>query len=169
MKIASVWLQQAGASRVVAGLCVAVIVLAVAYVPTPLIADEGPGDAGSTILCDGHEESLPVAVRVLAIPGLKEGDSSMDGGMNIVDAMFVAQYTVGLREFDSYELACADTNDDGEVNIVDAMHIAQYTVDPSGAGGVLYMPLWDATSDVEMLPPDWAPPGAIQPWVGVQK
>jgi len=39
-------------------------------------------------------------VRVTVIPGLMEGDSTMDGHTNIIDAMFVAQYTVGLRSFD---------------------------------------------------------------------
>ena len=56
-------------------------------------------DAPSSIFVQ-HEVSLPTTVRVTVIPGLMEGDSTMDGHTNIIDAMFVAQYTVGLRSFD---------------------------------------------------------------------
>ena len=99
------------------------------------------------------EVTLPVSLRVTAVDGLMEGDSTMDAATNIVDAMFIAQYTVGLRELDEWQMTCADTNDDGVVNIVDAMHIAQYTVDPTGSGGVLYKDLWESGADDAMLPP----------------
>jgi len=78
---------------------------------------------------------------------LIEGDANLDGTTNIIDAMFVAQYTVGLRTLDANQLICADTTDDGATNIVDAMHISQYTVDPNGSAGVLFKPLWEAATD----------------------
>lgn len=46
-----------------------------------------------------------------------------------------------------------ELNDDGVVNIVDAMHVAQYTVDPTGAGGVLFKPLWEEPFDPLTDPP----------------
>lgn len=110
-------------------------------------------NASPTALAPANEVVVPLTVRVTAIPGLMEGDASMDGRTNIVDAMYVAQQTVGMREMDSYELTCADTNDDGQVDIVDAMHIAQFTVDPTGSGGILFTALWEAPQDEGMLDP----------------
>jgi len=47
--------------------------------------------------------------------------------VDIVDALFIAQYTVGLRpSLDCF--AQADVNGDGRVDIVDALFIGQYTV-----------------------------------------
>ncbi len=112
------------------------------------VADEPPA-----ALAPSGEIALPLKVRVTAVPGLMEGDASMDGQTNIVDAMFIAQQTVGLRTLDAYEIECADTNDDGEVNIVDAMLIAQFTVDPTQDGGILFKPLWEEPADNDMLDP----------------
>ena len=78
----------------------------------------------------------------------------MNGCVNILDAMFIAQYTVELRTLNESQLKCADTNDDGNVDILDAMHIAQYTVDPDGSLGVLYKPLWESPADEDMLKPE---------------
>jgi len=82
-----------------------------------------------------------------------EGDVNLDAQTTVVDAMFVAQYTVGLRALDATQLLCGDTTDDGSVNIVDAMHIAQFTVDPEGQGGILFMLLWDPAHDSGLLDP----------------
>jgi hypothetical protein len=54
-----------------------------------------------------------------------KGDVNGDGQVNIVDALFIAQSTVGLRTVNP---VVADVNGDGTVNIVDALFIAQYTV-----------------------------------------
>jgi hypothetical protein len=113
-----------------------------------LVAADAPA-----VIAPSTEAALPLTVRVTTVPGLMEGDASVDGHTNIVDAMFVAQYTVGSRPLDLYEFTCADTNDDGHVDIVDAMHIAQFTVDPTGSGHVLFAPLWDAPHDEGMLDP----------------
>jgi hypothetical protein len=78
---------------------------------------------------------------------LVEGDVNCDGTTNIVDAMYIAQYTVGLRELDADQMICGDTTDDGSVNIVDAMHVAQFTVDPHGTANVLFKPLWESEFD----------------------
>jgi len=60
-------------------------------------------------------------------PPIKTGDTNDDGQVNIVDALLVAQYYVGLDP-DVFVIENADTNCDGSVNIVDALLIAQYYV-----------------------------------------
>jgi endo-1,4-beta-xylanase len=55
------------------------------------------------------------------------GDVNSDGSINIVDALLVAQYAVGLNP-SGFDVSRADTNCDGSVNIVDALLIAQYAV-----------------------------------------
>ena len=121
-----------------------------------VVADEAPKDESSSLCCGSPEIGLPTQVHVLAVPGLMEGDASMDGEANIIDAMFISQFTVGLRDLDTYQLSCADTNDDGQVNIIDAMHLAQYTIDPNGDAGILFEPLWSSGPDDGMLSPDWS-------------
>lgn len=55
------------------------------------------------------------------------GDVNGDGDVNIVDALFIAQNTVGLRP----TLPClseSDVRQNGDADIVDALFIAQFTV-----------------------------------------
>jgi len=61
------------------------------------------------------------------IVGIK-GDVSGDGQVTVVDGLFVAMYTVGIKPLTSTQLAAADVNGDGQVTIVDALFIALYTV-----------------------------------------
>ena len=84
---------------------------------------------------------------------LMEGDVDMNGCVDILDALLIAQYDVGLITLNASQLKCADTTDDGNVDISDAMHIAQYTVDPDGSLGVLRKPLWESPADEDMLKP----------------
>ena len=55
------------------------------------------------------------------------GDVNSKDGINIVDALLIAQFYVGLDPADFDEDA-ADVNADGKINIVDALLIAQYYV-----------------------------------------
>jgi len=55
------------------------------------------------------------------------GDVNGDNVINIVDALMVAQYTVGLSP-NSFTAAAADVNNSNSINIVDALMIAQYYV-----------------------------------------
>ena len=55
------------------------------------------------------------------------GDVNNDNNINIVDALMVAQYYVGLNPAGFYA-ANADVNCDSSVTIVDALMIAQYYV-----------------------------------------
>ena len=67
-----------------------------------------------------------------SLPFLRGDARTVDGIVNIVDAMFIAQYTVGLRtlsELNPVNGASVRYDTPGDtMNIVDAMFIAQYTV-----------------------------------------
>jgi len=56
------------------------------------------------------------------------GDVNGDGAVNIIDALLVAQFYVGLDP-ENFDVDNADTNCDGSINIVDALLVAQYYVD----------------------------------------
>jgi hypothetical protein len=56
-----------------------------------------------------------------------QGDVNDDGTVNIVDALLVAQYYVGL-EPSGFNSSRADVNCNGTIDIVDALRIAQYYV-----------------------------------------
>lgn len=62
----------------------------------------------------------------------QRGDIDGDGDVDIIDAMFGAQYLVGLRPPEDIRLlnmASVNHNDGGYMkNIVDCMYIAQYVV-----------------------------------------
>jgi lysophospholipase L1-like esterase len=55
------------------------------------------------------------------------GDVNTDNDVNIVDALLVAQYYVGLNP-QNFNKAAADINSDGSINIVDALVVAQIYV-----------------------------------------
>lgn len=55
------------------------------------------------------------------------GDVDGNGAVNIIDALKVAQYSVGL-DVPGFDAGLADVNSDGTLNIVDALVIAQYYV-----------------------------------------
>jgi len=73
-------------------------------------------------------EPAPLDERVGYYPLYKtSGDVNNDGLVNVVDALLIAQYYVGLYLF-GFDAVYADTNCDGDINIVDALLIAQYYV-----------------------------------------
>ena len=55
------------------------------------------------------------------------GDVNESGIVDIVDALMIAQYYVGLNP-NPFNVDNADVNGDGSINIVDALMIAQYYV-----------------------------------------
>jgi hypothetical protein len=63
----------------------------------------------------------------VTISNVTLGDVNDSGGIDIVDALLVAQYYVGLS-VSEFNAAAADTNCDGSINIVDSLLIAQYYV-----------------------------------------
>ncbi|MBN2735697.1 MAG: hypothetical protein JXR70_01870 [Spirochaetales bacterium] len=65
---------------------------------------------------------------VTPVPQGKKGDVNGDNVVNIVDALLVAQFYVGLPIEGTFIEANGDTNCDNVINIVDALLIAQYYV-----------------------------------------
>lgn len=55
------------------------------------------------------------------------GDVNSDGSINVIDALMIAQYSVGLNPA-NFNPAAADVSCDGTINIVDALMVAQYYV-----------------------------------------
>jgi hypothetical protein len=55
------------------------------------------------------------------------GDVNSSGGVDIVDALLIAQYYVGLNP-GNFDFTVADVNGDSAINIVDALRVAQYYV-----------------------------------------
>jgi PKD repeat protein len=93
--------------------------------------ETSPLTLGVTTFTDADGTSVSATaesgVFTIGLPGLR-GDANGDGVVNVVDAMFVAQYAVGNRDASTLNMANADANLDGVVNVVDAMFIAQYAV-----------------------------------------
>ena len=80
----------------------------------------------SRLYSEGSEPTPnPTATPVITNPPSNLGDVNNDGSIDIVDALLIAQYYVGLTSIDTTN---ADTNCDGNVDIVDALLIAQYYV-----------------------------------------
>jgi hypothetical protein len=55
------------------------------------------------------------------------GDVNSNGNIDIVDALLVAQYYVGLNP-QNFNAGNADANCNGSIDIVDALLVAQYYV-----------------------------------------
>lgn len=70
------------------------------------------------------DTSAPTATPA---PNVTLGDVNSDGTIDIVDALLIAQYYVGLNP-SPFNPAAADTNCDGNTDIVDALLTAQYYV-----------------------------------------
>jgi hypothetical protein len=60
-------------------------------------------------------------------PGFPQGDVNHDNSVDIIDALLVAQYYVGLNPGNFYP-ENGDVNCDGAIDIIDALLIAQYYV-----------------------------------------
>lgn len=69
----------------------------------------------------------PTSVPETPPPQGNLGDVNNDGTIDIVDALLVAQYYVGLDP-QNFDTENADTNCDGSIDIVDALLVAQYYV-----------------------------------------
>lgn len=86
------------------------------------------------------------------------GDVNSSGGVDIVDALNIARYAVGLNPQD-FTADSADVNGDGQINIVDALRVAQFYVglvsrlscpvatSPPAATVTKIMPLGDSITD----------------------
>ncbi|MBN1697459.1 MAG: carboxypeptidase regulatory-like domain-containing protein [Spirochaetales bacterium] len=71
----------------------------------------------------GHDGSI----EIVTVSCTLTGDVDNSGRIDIVDALMLAQYYVGLNP-PGIDLVCGDVNHSGTINIVDALLIAQYYV-----------------------------------------
>ena len=69
---------------------------------------------------------MPTLAPTAAPAGLK-GDVNGSNTVDIVDALLIAQYYVGLNPT-GFDAANADVNCNGTIDIVDALLVAQYCV-----------------------------------------
>ena len=81
------------------------------------------GGSGSTITPTPTQ--VPTATPTHTPGPSNLGDVNNDGSIDIIDALLIAQFYVGLVNIDTSN---ADTNCDGNVDIIDALLIAQYYV-----------------------------------------
>lgn len=73
--------------------------------------------------------SLPGnSVTTFTAPVTDLGDVNNDGTIDIIDALLIAQYYVGLNP-SGFDISAADVDCDGGVDIVDALLVAQYYVE----------------------------------------
>ncbi|MEM7093239.1 MAG: CotH kinase family protein [Actinomycetota bacterium] len=100
------------------------------------LTDYGDGD-GSTYGAPNVTEGVPQDLSALRFP-YRLGDVNCDGGMDIVDALLIAQHEVGNRVSEprcpltsastGTYLGAGDLDDSGSPDIVDALIIAQCAV-----------------------------------------
>jgi hypothetical protein len=86
--------------------------------PTPAATPDATPPVGDT--------PVPIATPAPTAGGLL-GDANSSGAIDIVDALLVAQYYVGLNPA-NFNTANADVNASGSIDIVDALRIAQFYV-----------------------------------------
>jgi len=72
-------------------------------------------------------ETTPDPVQT-PVPTTIPGDVNLDGQVNIIDALLIAQYYVGLVSSQVFDEGDADVNCNGVIDIVDALLVAQYYV-----------------------------------------
>jgi lysophospholipase L1-like esterase len=81
--------------------------------------------AALTPLLSGSPVDTPTPTApTQTTPPVLLGDVNSSGGIDIVDALMVAQYYVGLSP-SNFNTAAADVTGDGNIDIVDALRIAQ--------------------------------------------
>ncbi|MBY9005965.1 MAG: glycoside hydrolase family 9 protein [Candidatus Lokiarchaeota archaeon] len=76
---------------------------------------------------DGQTDSNSVVVTVVPIDEWQNGDVNHDNNVDIIDALLISQYYVGLDPQPFYPEQ-ADVNSDGTINIIDALLVAQVYV-----------------------------------------
>jgi hypothetical protein len=90
---------------------------------------QSSGSANITVSSGGSSPtsaptSAPTATPTNPPACSLKGDVNGTGSVDVVDALLIAQYSVGLNP-SGFNSACADTNCSGSIDIVDALLIAQ--------------------------------------------
>jgi len=76
----------------------------------------------------GMAETLPASITIGSGTVVLKGDVDGNGVVNIIDALMIAQYSVGLNLSTNFNVLAADVNGDIMINIIDALMVAQYSV-----------------------------------------
>ncbi len=71
--------------------------------------------------------SIMLGLSVMTVSAQMPGDVNTSGSVDIVDALLIAQYFVGLNPA-NFAVSAADTNCSGNVDIVDALLVVQYYI-----------------------------------------
>ncbi len=86
---------------------------------------------GSNASANGHinvsDANIHSQARVNGLIKACRGDASQNGEIDVVDVLYIAQYTVFLRNLDNIK-DCIDVSSDNEVDVTDLLYVAQSTV-----------------------------------------
>ena len=77
------------------------------------------------VIVETPENATPKAY-ISAQPRIQTGDIDGDGKVISSDALYVLQFSTGLRELSNEQKTVADVNGNGEINSADALSILQY-------------------------------------------
>ncbi len=85
-------------------------------------------NAGGTSGYTEATTTMPSGSEAVGAEPFAMTDINMDRKINVVDAMYIAQYVAGKRDLTSVQMLAADVNCDGIVTTEDANKIAEYRV-----------------------------------------
>jgi hypothetical protein len=86
-----------------------------------------PGPTPESTAIVTLEPAIPDTAPTDSVSSQMNGDVDSNYKINIVDAMFIAQYYVGM-EPEKFDVTAANVNSDNKINIIDALLVAQYYV-----------------------------------------
>jgi hypothetical protein len=120
-------------------------------VPGVTVTLEGDGAAATETSPDGDYEFADVPEGSWQVGATKESDSG--AAVSALDAAFILQHIVRLRQLDAtQELAC-DVTGDGQISALDAARILQFNV-----GQIARLPVADTCAGDWLFVPDPDPP-----------
>ena len=93
-------------------------------VPTPVPIDEAVFGLTNTPMPELKDEPTPTDTS----PSQMNGDVNEDNRIDIIDALLISQFYVGLHPEDFTNPAVANVNGDDKIDIIDALLVAQYYV-----------------------------------------
>ncbi len=78
------------------------------------------------VLSDAGAEAIPTLTQdgLLIIGGVMAGDANLDGSVNVLDMVLIANSILGITEATPQQLQAGDCNQDGSLNVLDMVGIA---------------------------------------------